>query len=96
MLTRLTKVGGGVGEMLTMADKGGREGLDPPFLADIIWEQPFTQRKTTISNFPWAYLSFRITHSQLILPGCPNSNILFICSTETKITLNIYSNLKLV
>ena len=26
--------------MLTMADKGGRGGLDPPFLADIICEQP--------------------------------------------------------
>ena len=39
MLTGLTK-GGGVGEMLTMADEGGRGGLDPPFLADIISEQP--------------------------------------------------------
>ena len=28
MLTALTK---GVGEMLTMADKGGRGDLDPPF-----------------------------------------------------------------
>ena len=36
----MTKGGGGVGEMLTMADKGGRGGLDPPFLADIICEQP--------------------------------------------------------
>ena len=27
MLTRLTKRGGGVGEMLTMADKGGKRGL---------------------------------------------------------------------
>ena len=26
--------------MLTMADKGGRGGPDPPFLADIICEQP--------------------------------------------------------
>ena len=26
--------------MLTMADKGARGGLDPPFLADIICEQP--------------------------------------------------------
>ena len=42
MLTGLTKGGGGVGEMLTMADKGGRGGLDPPFLADIICEQPLT------------------------------------------------------
>ena len=30
MLTKLTKGGGGVGEMLTMADKGGRGDLDPP------------------------------------------------------------------
>ena len=30
--------------MLTMADKGGRGGLDPPppFVADIICEQPLT------------------------------------------------------
>ena len=34
------KGGRGVGEMLTMADKGRRGGLDPPFLADIICEQP--------------------------------------------------------
>ena len=26
--------------MLTMADKGGRGSLDPPFFADIICEQP--------------------------------------------------------
>ena len=30
MLTGLTKGGGGVGEMLTTADEGGRGGLDPP------------------------------------------------------------------
>ena len=30
MLTELTKGGGGVEEMLTMADKGWRRGLDPP------------------------------------------------------------------
>ena len=29
--------------MLTMADKGGREGLDPPFLADIICGQPLVR-----------------------------------------------------
>jgi hypothetical protein len=33
---------GGVGEMLTMADKGGSGGLDPPFLTDIICEQPLS------------------------------------------------------
>ena len=26
--------------MMTLADKGGTGGLDPPFLADIICEQP--------------------------------------------------------
>ena len=52
MLTRLTKGRGGFGKcwlrrgkrggekMLTMADEGGRVGLDPPYLADIICEQP--------------------------------------------------------
>ena len=40
MLTMADKGGGGGWEMLTMADKGGRGGLDPPFLADIICEQP--------------------------------------------------------
>ena len=35
------KGGRGVGERLTMADEGRRGGLDPPpFLADIICEQP--------------------------------------------------------
>ena len=29
--------------MLTMADKGGRGDLDPPFLADIIWNSPLNQ-----------------------------------------------------
>ena len=29
MLTMADEWGGGVGEMLTMADKGGRGGLDP-------------------------------------------------------------------
>ena len=28
-----------------MADEGGRGGLDPPFLADIICEQPLYDRK---------------------------------------------------
>ena len=35
--------GGGVGEMLTLADKGGRGGLDPLFLADIMCEQPLNR-----------------------------------------------------
>ena len=34
------KGGGGVGQFLTLADKGGRSGLAPPFLADVICEQP--------------------------------------------------------
>ena len=36
----LTKGGGGVGEMLSMADEGERGVWTPPFLADIICEQP--------------------------------------------------------
>ena len=35
----MTKGGEGVGEMLTMADEGGREG-DPIVFADLICEQP--------------------------------------------------------
>ena len=44
MLAGLTKGVVGVGEMLTMADKGGRGGGIPPFLADIICEQPLTSK----------------------------------------------------
>ena len=41
MLTMADKGGRGNGEMLTMADKGGRGGLPPPpFLADMICKQP--------------------------------------------------------
>ena len=36
------KGGRGVVEVLTTADEGGRGGLDPPFLADIIFEQPLS------------------------------------------------------
>ena len=46
MLTKLTKGRGGVEEMLTMADKGGRRDWTPPFLADIICEQPLTLSMT--------------------------------------------------
>ena len=43
MLTGLTKVGGEVWEMLTMANKGGRGVCPPPpFLDDIICEQPLS------------------------------------------------------
>ena len=31
---------GGVGEMLTLVDKGGRGGLKPPFSVDKFCEQP--------------------------------------------------------
>ena len=37
----MTKEGGGVRKMLTMADKGERVILDAPFLADIICEKGF-------------------------------------------------------
>ena len=40
MLTKLTRREKGVVPLLTLADKGGREDLDPPFLAGIIFEQP--------------------------------------------------------
>ena len=43
MLTMADEGGVGVGEMLTLADKGGRRGVDPPFLADIICEQPLSK-----------------------------------------------------
>ena len=42
MLTGLTMGGGGVGEMLTMADKGGGAVWTPPLMADIICKQPLT------------------------------------------------------
>ena len=42
MLTMADERGGEVGEMLTMADKGWVIGT-PPFLADIICEQPLRQ-----------------------------------------------------
>ena len=44
MLTRFG--GGGVWEMLTMADKGGGEVWTPPFLADIICEQSLKDLST--------------------------------------------------
>ena len=40
MLTGLTKGRRGVGGILILADKGGRGVWTPPFLADIICEQP--------------------------------------------------------
>ena len=42
MLTSLTKGGGGVSQLLTIADKGGRGGPEPPNMADIICEQSLT------------------------------------------------------
>ena len=55
----LTLDEGGVGarEMLTMADKGGRRGLDPLIFAGIICEQPLIRqsdvpRKLPLANFP--------------------------------------------
>ena len=39
ILTIANEGGGGGGEMLTMADKFGRGGLDPPILTEIICEQ---------------------------------------------------------
>ena len=50
MLTGLTKAEGGVEEMLTLADKGGRGGLDPPGLAVIICEKPLRPTEFYIAN----------------------------------------------
>ena len=36
--------------MLTLGEKGGRGGLDSPFLADIICEQPLTIVQTLITT----------------------------------------------
>ena len=40
MLTLVEKLGRGFWQMLTLADKEGGGRLEPPFLADIICEQP--------------------------------------------------------
>ena len=45
MLTMADEGGRGVGEMLTLADEGGRGVWTPPFLADIIFEQPLMNKK---------------------------------------------------
>ena len=45
MLSWLTKGKEEVGEMLTLADKGGRVVSTPPFLADKICEQPLITSK---------------------------------------------------
>ena len=55
MLTWLTKGKEEVGEMLTLADKGGRGVLTPPFLADKICEQPLITSKLT---FNMTYIPF--------------------------------------
>ena len=57
MLTGLTEWGRGVGEMLTMADEGGRGGLAPPFLADIICEQPLNTSFFKANEISWPVLS---------------------------------------
>ena len=70
MLTGLTR-GGGVGGMLTMADKGGRGGfgeiltlaekgerggLDPPFLAEIFVKSPLDIEQSTVNDVQQLYL----------------------------------------
>ena len=50
--------------MLTMADKGGRGGLDPPFLDDIICEQPLIRPGVAVDNRPSQFFCFCL---QLIL-----------------------------
>ena len=56
MLNLLTKGEGGVGEMLTVDDKGGRRGLGPPFLADIICEQPLIAVVIKRPSVLWAQI----------------------------------------
>ena len=48
---------GVVGEMLTLADKSGRGGLDPPFLAEIICEQPLVKRESEIVSPDFCIIS---------------------------------------
>ena len=59
----LTKGGGGVGEMLTMADKEGRGGLNLPFWADIICDQPFILNQTLLTYLPYLWCRF-VYHKQ--------------------------------
>ena len=42
------RVGGGVDQFLILADKGGGGVCKPPFLADIICEQPLTYNLDTV------------------------------------------------
>ena len=54
---KLTKGGGGVGEMLTMAYKGGRGVCTPSFLTDIICEQPLSEMMSCFNSlFIWHFL----------------------------------------
>ena len=50
--------GRGVRQMLMLAEEGGRGGLDPPFLADVICEQPLIAIK--------AFLLVRTVHAKKI------------------------------
>ena len=51
--------------MLTMADKEGRGGLDPPFLADIICEQPLSTVPTVKQCLHQFFLYFGILQPTL-------------------------------
>ena len=64
----MKKEGGGVGDILTMADKGGKVGLDPPFLADIICEQPLRRRSmfgSILSISTYNRRKMKNTHTKL-------------------------------
>ena len=58
MLTTADKGGRGVGEMLTMTKKGGRGGLDPQFLADIICKQPKTHHQSPLVQMQTLIVQF--------------------------------------
>ena len=67
MLTLADKQWRGVGEMLTMADKGGRGSPDPTFMAAIICEQPFTKSKDQLEG---QVVPGSGGLSRILYPGC--------------------------
>ena len=56
--------GGGVGQFLTLADKGGKGVWTPPFLADVICEQPLTVSK--ICFMFWHFLAVGSLQTNLV------------------------------
>ena len=50
----LTLGGRGVSQLLILSDKGGKGGLDPPFLSDVICEQPLRENLLNSQNQCWS------------------------------------------